>query len=75
MAPSNLQFTDNLDGTGTLTWTDESLSETAFVVEKSSDGGATWTEVGTVQRLFSDPLKAVLLIPLLRPRARSFRSP
>jgi FtsP/CotA-like multicopper oxidase with cupredoxin domain len=64
MAPSNLQFTDNGSGSGTLTWTDESLSETAFVVEKSADGGATWSEVGTVQRLFSDPLRAVLFSPL-----------
>jgi FtsP/CotA-like multicopper oxidase with cupredoxin domain len=68
MAPGNLQFTDNLDGTGTLTWKDESLSETAFVVEKSADGGATWSEVGTVQRLFSDPLKAVLLNPMPAPK-------
>ena len=29
--------------TGTLCWTDQSLSETAFVVEKSTDG-VNWTE-------------------------------
>jgi FtsP/CotA-like multicopper oxidase with cupredoxin domain len=75
VTPSNLQFTDNLDGTGTLTWTDESLSETAFVVEKSADGGVTWSEVGTVQRLFSDPLKAVLLDPSPAPKGEILTFP
>jgi FtsP/CotA-like multicopper oxidase with cupredoxin domain len=75
MAPSNFQFTDNLDGTGTLTWTDESLSETAFVVEKSADGGANWSEVGTVQRLFSDPLTAVLLNPQPAPKGEVLTFP
>jgi FtsP/CotA-like multicopper oxidase with cupredoxin domain/fibronectin type 3 domain-containing protein len=68
MAPSNLQFTDNGNGTGTLTWTDNSLSETAFVVEKSADGGANWSEVGSVPRLFSNPLRAVLLNPMPAPK-------
>jgi FtsP/CotA-like multicopper oxidase with cupredoxin domain len=75
VAPGNFQFTDNGNGTGTLTWTDESLSETAFVVEKSADGGANWAEVGTVQRLFSDPLKAVLLDPLPAPKGEILTFP
>jgi fibronectin type 3 domain-containing protein len=75
VTPSNLLFTDNLDGTGSLTWTDESLSETAFAVEKSSDGGATWSEVDTVQRLFSDPLRGVLLDPLPAPKGEILTLP
>jgi len=68
VAPGGLTFVDNLDGTGTLSWTDESLSETAFVVEKSSDGGTTWVEEGIIPRLFSDPLRGVLLNPAPAPR-------
>ena len=45
VAPSGLTFNN-----GTLTWTDNSRSETAFVVEKSKDGGISWTEVGRVDR-------------------------
>jgi FtsP/CotA-like multicopper oxidase with cupredoxin domain len=75
VAPSNLLFADNHDGTGTLTWIDESLSETEFVVEKSADGGVTWSEVGTVQRLFSDPLRAVLLDPLPAPKGEMLTFP
>ena len=45
--------------TKTLTWTDESLSETAFVVQKLI--GGVWTQVGVVPRLFSNPALAVLL--------------
>jgi titin len=47
VAPSGLAF-DSL--TGTLSWTDNSRSETAFVVEKSQDGGISWVEVGRVDR-------------------------
>ena len=75
VAPSNLQFADNLNGTGTLTWTDESLSETAFVIEKSTDGGATWTEVDVIQRLFSNPLRAVLLDPPPAPKGEIITFP
>ena len=39
---------------GTLSWTDRSLSETAFVIEKSVDGGTSWTEVGRINRLLFD---------------------
>jgi FtsP/CotA-like multicopper oxidase with cupredoxin domain len=45
--PSGLAFDV---GTGTLTWIDNSLSETAFVVQKSTDGGTTWTDVFTLDR-------------------------
>jgi FtsP/CotA-like multicopper oxidase with cupredoxin domain len=75
LAPGNLQFVDNFDSTGTLTWTDESLSETAFVVEKSADGGANWSEVGVVQRLFADPLNAVLLDPPPAPKGEILTFP
>ena len=39
---------------GTLSWTDQSLSETAFVIEKSADG-ATWTEIGKIERVITAP--------------------
>ena len=39
--------------TGTLSWTDQSLSETAFVVEKSTDG-VNWTETHRVDRILTD---------------------
>jgi FtsP/CotA-like multicopper oxidase with cupredoxin domain len=42
-----------LDGS-TLSWTDQSLSETAFAVQKSSDGGASWIEVGRIERAITD---------------------
>ncbi len=47
VAPGGLAF-DPL--TQTLSWTDNSLSETAFVVEKSTDGGTTWTQIGRIDR-------------------------
>ena len=31
-----------------LTWNDNSITETAFVVQKSTDGGATWTDLVTI---------------------------
>ena len=50
VAPGNLQLIDNGDGTVTLSWTDMSLSETAFVVEKLVNG--VWTQV----KLIDQPL-------------------
>ena len=47
--PGNVAF-----DAGVLSWTDMSLSETAFVVEKSMDSGASWTEVGSIERLITD---------------------
>lgn len=51
----------------TVSWTDRSTNETAFLVQKSTDGGATWADVGTVSRLFLDPLNAMLLDPVPLP--------
>jgi FtsP/CotA-like multicopper oxidase with cupredoxin domain/fibronectin type 3 domain-containing protein len=50
VTPSNLSL-DN--GTMILSWTDNSLSETAFVIEKSNDG-INWTVLGQIDRLLSD---------------------
>jgi len=47
VAPSGLAFDPNI---ATLSWIDKSLSETAFVVEKSQDGGQSWIAVNTVFR-------------------------
>ena len=44
IAPDGLVF-DKL--TQTLTWNDNSINETDFLVQRSSDGGTTWTDVGT----------------------------
>ncbi len=51
VAPSGLAF-DPL--TTTLSWNDNSLSETAFVVQKSTDG-VNWTFVGQINRVLTDP--------------------
>ena len=42
VAPSGLTFTD-----GTLAWTDNSIAETAYVIQISTDG-VTWTEVDRI---------------------------
>ena len=52
LAPSDLAF-DAM--TGTLSWKDNSQSETAFAVEKSQDGGISWVEVGKINRGLTDP--------------------
>ncbi len=44
LAPTGLTFTDNGDGTATLAWNDNSIAETAYVIQTSTDG-VTWTEV------------------------------
>jgi hypothetical protein len=33
-----------------LNWNDNSINETQFVVQESTDGGATWSAVGTLQQ-------------------------
>ncbi len=50
VAPSGLAF-----NAGMLSWTDNSRSETAFVVEKSQDGGISWVEVGRIDRVLTAP--------------------
>jgi len=40
---------------GTLSWTDNSLSETAYAIQRSTDNGATWSEVGRITRDLADP--------------------
>ncbi len=44
IAPDGLVF-DRL--TGTLTWNDNSINETEFLVQNSIDGGVTWVDAGT----------------------------
>jgi hypothetical protein len=51
-APSSL-VVDSVNGI--LTWTDNSISETAFSVQASTDGGSTWAEVGRIDRVLTDP--------------------
>ena len=66
---SGLTFTTT--GTGNnrrvdISWNDNSITETSFVVQRTSNGGTTWTDVGTVaspldqpniheRRTFTDP--------------------
>jgi len=44
LAPSGIIFTDNGDGTATLAWNDNSIAETAYVIQVSTDG-ANWLDV------------------------------
>ncbi|CCH72292.1 Laccase family multicopper oxidase (modular protein) [Nostocoides australiense Ben110] len=50
-APSGLTVAQDLSSVGRLgvdlSWTDNSTDETGFTVSRSTDGGATWTPVGT----------------------------
>jgi FtsP/CotA-like multicopper oxidase with cupredoxin domain len=68
VAPSGLAFDAT---TGTLSWTDNSLSETAFVIEKSTDGGDTWTQVGAIERLPKDALGDIIVEPMMDPPANT----
>ncbi len=38
-----------------LTWNDNSISETSFAIERSSDSGVTWEQVGTVDSPLDQP--------------------
>jgi hypothetical protein len=58
VAPSDLTVT--LSGgvgpqTATLTWNDNSITETAFVGQRSDDLGVTWTDVGTLPSPLDQP--------------------
>jgi FtsP/CotA-like multicopper oxidase with cupredoxin domain len=47
-APSNLSATLNNNSTGiNLSWRDNANNETGFVIERSSDGGTTFTSIAT----------------------------
>jgi hypothetical protein len=46
-APDNLTGTYGKSGV-TLTWSDQSINETGFVVERSTSLTGTWTRIGTV---------------------------
>ena len=62
--PSGLAFDP---ATMTLTWIDDSITETAFVVQKSSDGGVTWMDLYTVTRLLTDPNTAGEMLSFIDP--------
>jgi hypothetical protein len=56
-----------LDGS-ILSWKDNSLSETRFVIEKSTDGGISWTEVGAVEQLpKTDKGDIIVMDPMMGP--------
>ena len=69
LAPSGLAFDP---ATKTLRWTDNALSETQFVVQKSTDG-TNWTPVGSpVRTLFNvDGGPGPLMLPALLPDANT----
>lgn len=47
-APANVSASvDNAAGEIEVTWTDQSDGESDFVVERTDDGGSTWTQVHT----------------------------
>jgi hypothetical protein len=41
--------------TGTLTWNDNSIAETSTVVQRSTDGGASWADIGTIPSPLDQP--------------------
>ncbi len=48
-----LAFTTSGNGNNaslTLTWYDNSINETAFVIQRSADGGGSWVDLGTVNQ-------------------------
>ncbi|MFT3891907.1 MAG: fibronectin type III domain-containing protein [Anaerolineales bacterium] len=56
--PDGLAYT--VSGSGntrqlTLTWNDNSITETAFVVQKSTDAGTTWANLATLQSPLDQP--------------------
>ena len=58
VAPSNLTATlsgGGTDQTATLTWDDNSITETAFVVQRSDNLGGNWTTVGTMPSPLDQP--------------------
>jgi FtsP/CotA-like multicopper oxidase with cupredoxin domain len=46
-APTNLTATLQSGPRVSLTWRDNATNETGFLVERSTDNGTTWTQVGT----------------------------
>ncbi len=58
VAPSGLTATLSGGGTSqtaTLTWDDNSITETAFVGQRSDDLGGTWTSLGTMTSPLDQP--------------------
>jgi hypothetical protein len=47
-APSGLTATTPLSSDVALSWTDNSSNESGFSIERSTDGGSTFTQIGTV---------------------------
>ncbi len=45
-APTNVSIVRLNTGTATLAWTDASTNETSFQMQSSTNGGATWTNLG-----------------------------
>jgi len=57
-AATNLTY--SLTGTGNnrrvvLAWNDNSISETGFLIQNSTNGGTTWTDVGSVPSPLNQP--------------------
>jgi hypothetical protein len=46
LAPSNLRATSVTSSFAVINWTDNSNNELGFYIDRSSNGGATWTRVG-----------------------------
>src|SRR5581483_2217091 len=47
-APSNLTATAVASNQVVLAWQDNSTNETGFIIERSSNGGKSWSQVGQI---------------------------
>jgi FtsP/CotA-like multicopper oxidase with cupredoxin domain len=55
LVPDGLSTALNAQGQVVLTWNDNSITETSFLVQRSTDNGTTWTDVGTSDSPLDQP--------------------
>lgn len=53
--PDGLTTAVNVNGRLELTWNDNSINETSFLVQRSTDNGATWVDVATSDSPLDQP--------------------
>lgn len=60
-APGSLQATPVAPRTIKLSWTDESINENGFEIERSPDGVSDWSQIGVVERNVTGTLDTGLM--------------